>query len=130
MIQADAPMCEEKGRDGKWERIKCSPVGCCKSGFYVKDYCGCLVRCLGQTETLSSRILFFCQYYFFIRNVQALSAQVVEISNPIVLLASSVSTRNRDAMTLTSTLGRTMVLTFAGVYLNLIELEFAKVKTM
>ena len=54
MIQADAPMCEEKGRDGKWERIKCSPVGCCKSGFYVKDYCGCLVRCLGQTETLSS----------------------------------------------------------------------------
>ena len=130
MIQADAPMCEEKGRDGKWERIKCSPVGCCKSGFYVKDYCGCLVRCFGQTETLSSRILFFCQYYFFTRNVQALSAQVVEISNPIVLLASSVSTRNRDAMTLTSTLGRTMVLTFAGVYLNLIELEFAKVKTM
>merc|ERR1719291_474153 len=58
-------------------------------------------------------------------NVQALSAQVVEISNPIVLLASSVSTRNRDAMTLTSTLGgRTK--TLAGVYLILIELEFAK----
>ena len=133
MIQADEPMCEERGRGGKWERIKCSPpVGCCKSGFYVYDHCGCLVRCFGQTETLSSRIWFFCQYYFFTRNVQALSAQVVEISNPIVLLVSSVSTRNRDAMTLTSTLGRSMsrTRTFAGVYLSLIELEFAKVKTM
>ena len=135
MIQADAPMCEEwgwkKGRDGKEEPSECShmPVGCCKSGFYVGDHCGCLVRCFGQTETLSSRLLFFCQYYFFTRNVQALSAQSVEISVPIVLLASSVSTRNRDAMTLTSTLGgRTR--TLAGVYLGLIELEFAKVKTM
>ena len=80
MIQADAPMCEEwgwkKGRDGKEEPSECShmPVGCCKSGFYVGDHCGCLVRCFGQTETLSSRLLFFCQYYFFTRNVQALSA--------------------------------------------------------
>ena len=74
-------------------------------------------------------ILLFCQYYFFTRNVQALSAQSVEISVPIVPLASSVSTRNRDAMTLTSTLGgRTR--TLAGVYLIPIELEFAKVKTM
>ena len=69
MIQADAPMCEEwgwkKGRDGKEEPSECShmPVGCCKSGFYVGDHCGCLVRCFGQTETLSSRLLFFCQYY-------------------------------------------------------------------
>ena len=137
MIQADAPMCEEwgwkKGRDGKEEPSECShmPVGCCKSGFYVGDFCGCLVRCFGQTETLSSRLLFFCQYYFFTRNVQALSAQSVEISVPIVLLASSVSTRNRDAMTLTSThLITRMTLPFLGVYLILIELEFAKVKTM
>ena len=50
--------------------------------------------------------------------MQALSAQSVEISVPIVLLASSVSTRNRDAMTLTSTLGgRTR--TLEGVYLIL-----------
>ena len=139
MIQADAPMCEEwgwkKGRDGKEEPSECShmPVGCCKSGFYVGDFCGCLVRCFSiwanRNVIFKIIILLFCQYYFFTRNVQALSAQSVEISVPIVLLASSVSTRNRDAMTLTSTLGgRTR--TLAGVYLILIELEFAKVKTM
>ena len=135
MIQADAPMCEEwgwkEGRDGKEEPSECShmPVGCCKSGFYVGDFCGCLVRCFSIWA--NRNVIFFCQYYFFTRNVQALSAQSVEISVPIVLLASSVSTRNRDAMTLTSThLITRMTLPFLGVYLILIELEFAKVKTM
>ena len=84
----------------------------------------------GEMFWANRNVIFFRQYYFFTRNVQALSAQSVEISVPIVLLASSVSTRNRDAMTLTSTLGgRTR--TLEGVYyLGLIELEFAKVKTM